>query len=459
MEDRSKNAKKGASINYGLQALLGSAASALTYAIVKVASKDKPTVRGAVASGLAGAVGIPLGVWGIRKLLEIEKQTRTNYASSQSQPPGPSLMSLTTRQLTQGNPRADNPTALQGEGKPQSQDRSTAGVEDKQQKPIKAEGNLKADQVSQDRPGSFLEGIDPSKLRYLGMLLRKSGALEKFLGQTGDGASKDTDSVEDPRALRWLRILSSRPRVLILGGQGTGKSCLAFWLLEIMRGRGRSYAYMLPEEGRSSIPDWLGIIQDLSDAPPRSIVLVDEAYLSFFSRDSQTRANREITKIVNLARQKDVGLIFVAHESRHLEKNILSGIDTLVVKKPAPLQVELDRSFLRPYLLKAQSLFQGKTDVSAKIFSYVCFSPSGFQGMLENPKPSFWSEKLSHIFASGNLGKVEKPAQELTREEKKERARKLHDYHGYSYGEIAKQLGIGKTTVYRWLNDMNGVER
>ena len=36
---------------------------------------------------------------------------------------------------------------------------------------------------------------------------------------------------------------------------------------------------------------------------------------------------------------------------------------------------------------------------------------------------------------------------------KEERARKLRNVYGYSYGEIAKELGVGKTTAYRWLNE------
>lgn len=259
--------------------------------------------------------------------------------------------------------------------------------------------------------------------------------------------------IEDPRALRWLRVLCEHPRILILGAQGTGKSCTAFWLLEIMRYRGRCYVYRLPEEGRSLIPPWIGILQELDDAPPGSIILIDEAHLICPSRESQTRANREIARFMSLARQKDITLIFVAHESRHLEKNITSGINILVLKKPAPLQAELDRSFLRGYLLKAQHVFKEKSDAVSRSFSYVCFSPSGFEGVLENAKPSFWTEKLSHIFALGHLGKMERPAQQLSNEEKKKRARKLRDYYGYSYGDIAKEVGKGKATVYRWLKE------
>ena len=125
------------------------------------------------------------------------------------------------------------------------------------------------------------------------------------------------------------------------------------------------------------------------------------------------------------------------------------------MKRPSPLQVELDRSLLKSYLLKARKVFEGESDTSCRVLSYIPFSPSGFEGVLENPKPSFWSERLSHIFATGNSGKIEKPAQKLTTEEKKERARKLRSIYGYSYSQIAKELGVGKTTVYRWLNEGN----
>ena len=330
----------------------------------------------------------------------------------------------------------------------QHQAETVEGPEDVAQGPQEQQ----IDEGFQNLPAiSFVNKLN-SNVEQLKNLLTKCKQLEKLTKQIADAASKTTKIMEDPRALRWRGMLSTYPRVLILGGQGTGKSCLAFWLLEILHTRSPCFVYRLPQEGAPSIPPWLGIIHDLNSAPTGSIVLVDEAYLSFFSRESLSRQNRELARILNLARQKNLGLIFVAHEARHIDKNILSCIDTLVIKKPAPLQVELDRSFLRPYLLESQSIFQGKSDASSKSTSYICFSPSGFEGVVENPKPSFWSEKLSHIFASGSVGKEERPARELSKEEKRKRAKKLRDGYGYSYGEIAKDLGVGKTTVYRWLN-------
>ena len=252
--------------------------------------------------------------------------------------------------------------------------------------------------------------------------------------------------------MRWLNIMSKRPRILILGEPNSGKSAQAYYFCEILHSRGPCYVYRLPKEGRNLIPTWLGVIDDFNKAPSGSTVVVDEAYLSFFARDSQSKRSKELTKIINLARQRDLSLIFVAHEARHIDLNVLSGIDTLIMKKPGPLQPSLDRPILRSYTDKAKEYFESKTDGNKQRLSYVCFSPSGFEGCLENPKPSFWSEKLSKVFALGAPSDDGKSAIELSKEEKKEKAKTYHQY-GWSLQQIANALGTSKTTIYRWLNE------
>lgn len=87
---------------------------------------------------------------------------------------------------------------------------------------------------------------------------------ENLTQQTETVVSKNRGIRGDPRASQWLRILSTYPRILILGDQGTGKSSLGFWLLEIMRDRALCYVYRFPEEKKSLIPEWLGILQDIA---------------------------------------------------------------------------------------------------------------------------------------------------------------------------------------------------
>ncbi len=313
-------------------------------------------------------------------------------------------------------------------------------------------------QFQNDQMRSVIEGIKP-KLPELHSPLPKPQALQQsFLNQPvakENPEAKEVKIEEDPNALRWLNIMSAHPRILILGEQNSGKSALAYYLCDILHTRGPCYVYRLPKEGRNLIPDWLGVMDDLNKAPSGSTVVVDEAYLSFFARDSQSKRSKELTKIINLARQRDLSLIFVAHEARHIDLNVLSGIDTLIMKKPGPLQPSLDRPILRSYTDKAKKYFENKTDGNKQRLSYVSFSSSGFEGCLENPKPSFWSEKLSKVFALGAPSDDGKSAMKLSKEEKKEKAQSFQQY-GWSLQRIADALGASKTTVYRWLNEGDG---
>ncbi len=97
MEKKGKDPKKQANTNYWLEGFLGSIASALVYTIVKVAKKEKPTVKGAVASGMAGTIGTPLAIWGVPKLIEMEKQAQAVCSFRQVRTPSyPQLLAGST---------------------------------------------------------------------------------------------------------------------------------------------------------------------------------------------------------------------------------------------------------------------------------------------------------------------------------------------------------------------------
>ncbi len=65
--------------------------------------------------------------------------------------------------------------------------------------------------------------------------------------------------------------------VLILGKRGSGKSALAYPLLELFRYRVTPYVVGVPLRARKLLPDWIGIAPSLEDVPPNSMALVDEA--------------------------------------------------------------------------------------------------------------------------------------------------------------------------------------
>lgn len=66
--------------------------------------------------------------------------------------------------------------------------------------------------------------------------------------------------------------------VAILGRRGAGKSATAYRLLELLRDRAAP-CVVGPESLKRLLPEWIGVVATLDEAPSNTVVLVDEAYL------------------------------------------------------------------------------------------------------------------------------------------------------------------------------------
>lgn len=206
------------------------------------------------------------------------------------------------------------------------------------------------------------------------------------------------DTNESNEEKTWKRIVPSPSVVLILGKRGSGKSSLGYYLLEILRSRGKVYVVGFPKEASSLLPRWCGVVRQLENAPPGSIVLVDEAYTFYQSRESYTQRAKGLLAILGSSRKKGQTLVFIAHESRQIDINVLSHVDVLVMKQPSLFQKGLDRPIIRDIVEKANNFFHTVRKGDRRRLGYVLSDPGGFEGVLSNPTASFWSEDLSRTF-------------------------------------------------------------
>jgi len=237
-------------------------------------------------------------------------------------------------------------------------------------------------------------------------------------------------------------LLKQIPRVgivLILGAEGSGKSNLAYGILESIKDSGRKlFVHGFPIEKQHHLPDWIGASSGL-DLPENSIALCDEAYLQagMYARDSATNANKYMDTISGLVRQKDMLAIYVTQFARKLELGLVSGTRVLLIKQPSLLQMRLDRSALRPILADAAAEFKrientpappgaeeqlrkitkdmelgADTEVSPRCLIATYVLSTKFEGMIDpsNFSPSFWSEGLSKAWKSVPLSGEYNPA-------------------------------------------------
>ncbi len=260
--------------------------------------------------------------------------------------------------------------------------------------------------------------------------------------------SPDSQTIE---AQNWLRLIRHPSIVIILGGRGKGKSCLGYRLLEHLRWVASIYVVGLPESARKLLPDYIGMVARLEDAPPNSIVLVDEGYLTYHARRSMAATSVQMSQILNLSRQRNQTLIFVTQEAGQIDRNVASSANVIVFKDLGMLQLEFDRRQLSKIATKAKEAFATIITDDKRKQAYVYASDSEFMGLVENSLPTFWCEKLSHIFAAG--GEIIARAPKKTPlSERIERAKELKR-QGLSNGKIAITMGVSKGTIKNYLED------
>jgi len=250
----------------------------------------------------------------------------------------------------------------------------------------------------------------------------------------------------------WYSILTPGSVILIIGKRGSGKSALGYFLLEKLCDKMNCYAINLPKRVQHLLPQRIGVVPNLENAPYNSALFLDEAALQFSARTSTSGKNQKLMEIVTLARQRNQVIIFVAQDTSYLDINILRGLNILIIKEPAPLQSKLERTELKEFIKRARTGFD-QIAGDRRNWAYIALSPNGYQGMLQTPKPTFFCNELSNCYVFPHQETQEKDASTLSKEEKKEKAYKWHTEEHFSLRQIASRLGVSKSTIDNYIKE------
>lgn len=256
----------------------------------------------------------------------------------------------------------------------------------------------------------------------------------------------------EPDAL-WLKKILHPSVVLILGKRGSGKSALAYRIMELFRFGPKPYVVGVPASKRHLLPEWIGIATCLEVVPMGAIIIIDEAYLLFHARGSTAQESKEMSKLVNLSRQKEQTIIFVSQEARQIDKNIASSANVIIFKDLGILQLQFERPEFNNLATKAKEAF-ASINGEKRRWSYLYAPDTDFSGLIENELPSFWKPSLSRMFAGevSEVSKTSKPrgTKKLSPAEKAQKAKELRG-QGASYSEISITLGVSLGTVVNYI--------
>ncbi len=186
--------------------------------------------------------------------------------------------------------------------------------------------------------------------------------------------------------------------MLITGRRGSGKTALGMKLVEIANILGKQ-SYVIGFES-ARLPRWIKKAGSIEDVKNDSVVMIDEAALAFSARESMKKTNKELGKLMAIARHKNLSLVIITQSSAMLDLNVLRLTDILLFKEPSLLQARFERKALQDIFENVQKRFDNiKSDRNKHAYILSDF----FEGLLSHNLPQFWNDGISKSYAKAKI--------------------------------------------------------
>ena len=145
----------------------------------------------------------------------------------------------------------------------------------------------------------------------------------------------------------------------IFGIRGSGKTSKGYNIIDICHAGGRpTFILKFPREKENLLPTYIKIIDRIEDAPKRACILIDEASLVYYSKESMSQASKILSKMMITARHRDQSLIFTTVTAASIDVNIIRLLDIIFYCKPSKFTEMFEREKLKWVAEKARKEFE-----------------------------------------------------------------------------------------------------
>lgn len=218
---------------------------------------------------------------------------------------------------------------------------------------------------------------------------------------------------QDNEPSQWDKVIQPNSSYLIVGDVGTGKSALAYYLLETF---GRKYDLLpavvgFPRAKQTLLPNNWIVLDDPNECTKREniIVFIDEADIQLPIEDSKSR--KYVVNFLSLPRHRKQIFLLAFHFPRLVLSRYLPFFAGFLLKRP-PYLIEFaskrPNDALTQMMEKAEERFaELTTEELVRKSTYVVAPRIRWQGILENPLCSFWNQELSEVWAGTGVKEPE----------------------------------------------------
>ncbi len=243
----------------------------------------------------------------------------------------------------------------------------------------------------------------------------------------------------------------------IFGIRGSGKTSKGYNIIDICHSGGRpTYILKFPREKVNLLPSYIKIIDRIENAPKRACILIDEASLLYYSKESMSQASKILSKMMITARHRDQTLIFTTVTAASIDLNIIRLLDIIFYCKPSKFTEMFEREKLKWVAEKARKEFEN-IDNNYRSYTYVWSEE--WEGVLAWPLPLYWSQELSKYLGDYQINEEQRKSSAKDVIKFKLPKRYLHLLKAISKGYnkpklISKYYNINKKSISKLLKEM-----
>jgi len=192
------------------------------------------------------------------------------------------------------------------------------------------------------------------------------------------------------------RITQSANNIIIIGKKGSGKSCLAFSLLDMHNELAKRDCYVLNFPRPEALPEHIENVEAIEDVPNGGVVFIEEAGIQFNQFSFNSKAGRELADLLKIARHKEITTIFVVQNGQMLIRDARRLVDVYLLREPSLQQMYDEVSLIKRLYSNCFMLFKASEDMKRKGFFV---ADGSLMEMLQFDPPKYWTDNLSKAFS------------------------------------------------------------
>lgn len=192
----------------------------------------------------------------------------------------------------------------------------------------------------------------------------------------------------------------------VVGRKGGGKSAFGAWLIDQVRFDTKCY-WM---EANYELPKWLEIATSWDDVENDSLVIVDEAGLTYNSRRAMGGDNVDMSKMLMVSRHRGLKVLFITQSFNITDINI-HRLSDMFFFKPLQLTEHIDADSTR-----SKAFYRFVVQMMPIDYKQTLFTDGEQWFRFENTLPDWWSETISKSYTKLTYDQAREFAESLSKD-------------------------------------------